>query len=112
MGAHLPGAVVEVDQPLHDGGGRAGGRADLRAGDDAALKPAGVDRGGLPLPGDAPGNRVRLGEAGRRQLELGATAEAGGLDAFDMAVRVRRRRVTPGWQRGAVRPTVRRQLPR
>ena len=30
--------------------------------------------------------RVRLGEAGRVSCELGAAAEAGGLDAFDMAV--------------------------
>ena len=27
-----------------------------------------------------------LGEAGRRQRQFGAAAEAGGLDAFDMAV--------------------------
>lgn len=86
LDAHLPGAVVEIHQPVHHRRRRARGGGDARSGDHAALQTTRVNRGRLPLPGDAPGQCLGLGEAGRSQRQFGAAAEAGGLDAFDMAV--------------------------
>src|SRR5260370_26639843 len=84
--AHLPGAVVEIHQPIERARLDAARIADLGAGHHATLKPAGVDRHRLPLRRDALGERRSLGKAGWGEREFSPAAKARGLDALDMAV--------------------------
>src|SRR5262249_23851739 len=86
VGAHLPGAVVDIHQPVQRLGLDAARFGDQRAGSHAALQRAGVDHDRLPACRNALGERCRLDEALLGQRELSAAAKALGPDAFDMAM--------------------------
>ena len=85
VGAHLPGAVIDVHQAVHHRRRRAARHTDLRSGHDTALQAAGVDGDGPPLAGNALGEGLSLCDPGRSQRKLGAIAEADRIDARDMA---------------------------
>ncbi len=86
MAAHLPGAVVDIHQPLERDGLGAAEIGDDGSGHDAALQGAGIDDGRPPGARDARRQRLGLGHAFLGQGQLGAAAEALGEDAFDVAV--------------------------
>src|SRR5918993_1180472 len=86
VGAHLPGAVVDVARPLAHLALDAANRRDPGPGQHTALQRTGEHRRGLPVGGDALGQRIGLGKAALGQRQLGTATKACGVDAFDVAV--------------------------